>query len=52
MRKDILAEITAAFVHGGTRVENLPEGDPLQVAGLKIGEAFTMGVALFGSETP
>lgn len=46
MRKDILAEITAAFVHGGTRVENLPEGDPLQMAGLKIGEAFTMGVAL------
>jgi hypothetical protein len=45
MKKDVLAEITAAFVHGGTRIENLPEGD-LKAAGMKIGEAFTVGVAL------
>ena len=46
MDKQTVAELMAAFVKGGERVEKMPEGDPMRAKGMRLGDRFTEGVAM------
>lgn len=46
MNTQTVAEIMAAFVKGGERVEKLAESDPLRAKGMMLGDRFTEGVAM------
>lgn len=46
MDKQVVAELMAAFIKGGERVEKMPEGDPLRAKGMRLGDRFTEGVAM------
>ncbi len=46
MKTQTVAEVMAAFIKGGERVEKMPKGDPLRVKGEKLGNRFTEGVAM------
>src|SRR5271154_7022345 len=46
MDTQTVAEMMAAFVNGGQRVEKLDADDPLRAQGMRLGERFTEGVGI------